>query len=160
MIIKALKYGLPHNYDAQSIPTLECSIDIMEGQMLDFNDLSGEDFIELIGKAPVITYPGNLDTYVMGMMTTRFCNINLKYLPNIIFVPEGFDSSIIDSTFKPTIITRKELKGNQFLFAHVDELSFPAYKDESGKIDIINPCFIMAVITAEEDGNNGNSNDL
>jgi hypothetical protein len=162
MDIVTIKYDGPSDKDAAGIPTLTASVVHVEGQMLDFSNLSGEDFLELMGKAPVVTYPGNLDMYALEELNVRFYNATFKYRPSIIFVPEGFDASI-NSAHKLTVITRKELKGNQFVLAYVDELSFPAYRDDSGKIDVINPGLIMAVITTEDgndNGNNGNSNDL
>ena len=146
----ALKYNKDYN---PTMPTLTCHMDRLVGEKLDYKNLSAEEFkaiTEENGKTNFIHYPElNPETIEAGRQ--EIYDSTKKYLPNFYYVPVGFDKSMLyfddeelDQHF--TIIEREELKDNELVMAYVDDLSFPAYKNQEGHIEYINPDLLLFII--------------
>ena len=64
--------------------------------------------------------------------------------PTIMYVPEDFDSSILRGA-SITVIRRKELKENQFVLIYNGRSLFPAYRNQEGNLEVLNPQLIVVI---------------
>ena len=145
----ALKYK---TQDDSDLPTICAWMDRLVGEKLDYNNLSKEDFKELLKNEEVyfVRYP-ELDPETIELSREQIYNAKKKCIPNKYYVPKGFDKKLLvfdpeeDIFTEDQIEEREDLEDNTIVMLYKDELSFPAYRNQEGHIEFHNPDLLLVV---------------
>lgn len=138
----ALKYN---DYNNSDMPTINVYMDRVVGEKLDFNNLTKEEFQELINNVdcPSMTFQElNPETINLGMQAIY--DKTKKIIANKFYVGKDFN---IEATYgllkKENLEVRDELDDKTIVMLYLDDLSFPAYKNIAGKVEIINSALLL-----------------
>lgn len=151
-MILAIQY---QKNETTNIPTILSQVVRFEGEYLDWNNLSTEDLNDLIKDTEAVHYL-ELDPEVIELTAQEIYKATFKTIPNIIYTPEDFCEEVLylsnmkgyedmknyETVYK--LIRRPELK-NKLIIISADDLTFPAYRNEEGKVEVINSDLIKVI---------------
>lgn len=134
----ALKYKTQNDSD---IPTICAWAEQLVGEKLDYNNLSKEDFKELLNHADAQSIEcDELNSETIELARQLIYNATKHFLPNKYYLPKDFLLPYLNQ-----IEQREELGKNTLIMLYQDEFSFPAYKDSEGHIQFHNPNLLLVV---------------
>lgn len=143
--LKVLKYVNDKNPD---MPTISVMFTVVMGEKLNYRKLSTEEFYDLIKYQEA--FKSQLDVETVEVARQVFYNNTKKYLPNKYYVPVGFDWKkylIFDpetnNVTASQVIEREDLKDNTIVMIYENSMTFPAYRNQEGKIEVINPELLL-----------------
>ena len=143
--LKVLKYVNDKNPD---MPTISVMFIVVMGEKLNYRRLSTEEFNDLIKGQEV--FKSQLDVETVEVARQAFYNNTKKYLPNKYYVPVGFDwkkylifDPEVNNVTASQVIEREDLKDNTIVMIYENSMTFPAYRNQEGKLEVINPELLL-----------------